>query len=481
MKTNDKQQLIHAAESILIKNDMGSWTRPTSNGLYPHQWLWDTFFIGIGRRHLDIERAKDEVRSPFRAQWKNGMLPHIIFGDAKGYHAGPEMWRSYRSKDAPEGIQTTGITQTPIAAEATVRIGELLSPAERREWYTEMYPRLLAYHQWFYRERNPRDDGVVRTFHPWENGMDNSPPQMEMLHEYAISKRLWLVKNLGMEDFVKRFRKDTAVVPAEERISTLDLYAVYDLIKSLRRARYDYTKILEDHPFQIVDLLINCVLIRANEYLEMMADEIGETLPADIRHAMRVAPHALETLWDDETEQYYSRDAISGKLIKESCIATFMPLYALKLPKDRVEKLVAHLHDPDTFGAPFPVPSTPLNSAYFKPHCYWQGPSWVPTNWLIIQGLERNGEQAEADRLRKLTIAMIEKEGFHEYFSPLDVSKAGADTFSWTASLAIDLIKTKEDAGNRIYKSGPLSVPPGKSLHVAQKRSNVVARNLYLS
>jgi hypothetical protein len=449
MKPMGDERLIQAAQSILANNDMGGWTRPTSNGLYPHQWLWDTFFVAIGQRHYDIERAKDETRSPFRAQWKNGMLPHIIFGGAKGYHAGPEMWHSERSKDAPAPIKTTGITQTPMAAEAVVRIGALLPTTERHAWYAEMYPKVLAYHQWFYKERNPRGDGLVRAFHPWESGMDNSPPQMAMLHAYAMSRRLALVKSLGMEDFVKRFRKDTKVVPAEERISTLDLYAVYDLIKSLRRMRYDHVKALSQHRFQLIDLTLNCVLIRANEHLKTIAATIGKTLPADITHAIRVAPHALETMWDDETGQYYSRDAISGKLVKESSIGTFMPLYALKLPKERVRKLLKHLQNPQTFGAPYPVPSTPLDSSYFKPHCYWQGPSWAPTNWLVVRGLEYNGCHAEADRLSKATVAMIGKAGFHEYFSPLDLSKAGADTFSWTAALAIDLIK---DGPKRAYK-----------------------------
>lgn len=248
-----------------------------------------------------------------------------------------------------------------------------------------------------------------------------------------------------MEDFLKRFRKDTKVVPAEERISTLDLYAVYDLIKKLRQVKYDPAKILQQHPFQVVDLMLSCALIRANTHLAAMAEEIGETLPTAITQAMQRAPQALETLWDEATGQYYSRDARSGELIKVPSIYAFLPLYALKLPKERVKRLVAHLHDPETFGAPFPVPSTPLNSSYFKPHCYWQGPSWPPTNWLIIRGLEYNGAQAEAYRLRTSTIAMIQKGGFHEYFSPLDLSKAGADTFSWTAALVVDLIKSQPD------------------------------------
>jgi hypothetical protein len=439
-----RQQLTDDAKQILIANDMGGWTRPTGNGLYPHQWLWDSFFVAIGQRHYDVERAKNEVRSPFRAQWKNGMLPHIIFGDAKGYHAGPDLWRCERSPDAPDHIQTSGVTQPPMAAEAVVRVGELLTPKERRAWYTEMYPRLLRYHQWFYRERDERDDGMVVSVLSWETGMDNSPPWMEMLHQYAVGKRLELAKTLGMEQFITRFRKDTKVVPAKERISTFDLYAVYDLIKNLRRFRYSGPKMHKKHKMQVVDLTLNCILIRANQHLKAIAEAIGETLPADIRHAMRVAPHGLETMWDDETEQYYSRDAISGHLIKVPHIGTFMPLYAQELPKERVQVLRKHLHDPETYGAPFPVPSAPLNSPYFKPHCYWQGPTWVNMNWLIINGLERNHQSAEAAELRQKTIDMIAKSGFYEYFSPLDVTKAGADTFSWTAALLIDLVQPKK-------------------------------------
>jgi hypothetical protein len=276
--------------------------------------------------------------------------------------------------------------------------------------------------------------------------MDNLPSQMAILHRYALTNKLKLVKRLGMEDFVKRYRKDTAVVPAEERISTLDLYAIYDLIRRLRRARYDAARFLPKHPFKVYDLTMNCALIRANLHLKTMADELGERLPDDITKAMQAAPAALEALWDEQTGQYYSRDAVSGQLIKEPTIATFMPLYALELPRQRVLHLLELLHDPETFGAPYPVPSTPLNSPWFKQHCYWQGPTWAPTNWLVIQGLRQNAQAKEAEALAASTLDVIAKAGFHEYFSPLDASDAGADTFSWTAALAIDLMKSPEAA-----------------------------------
>jgi hypothetical protein len=441
MTQEGTQTLIDSAKAVLKKNDMGGWTRPDP-GLYIHQWLWDSFFVAIGRRHYDIERAKDEVRSPFRAQWKNGMLPHIIFGDAKGYHAGPELWRCERSPMAPDGFETSGITQPPVAAEAVVRVGQKLGTQERREWYREMYPKLLAYHQWFYRERDPRGDGLPVIVLSWETGMDNSPPWMYIMHKFALGLRTQMIQQANLTALMERFRKDTEVVgvPTEERISTIDLYAVYDLIKALRRYKYDGAKIMKNHKLQVVDVVFSCILIRANELLKEIAEEIGEELPPDIKHAMHVAPHALATLWDTKTQQYYNRSVTTGRLIKVPTIATFMSLYSGVLPRERVKTLLEQMHDPKTFGTAFPLPTAPINSTYFRPTRYWQGPTWVNMNWMIADGLDRNGEKTEAKILREQTVDMIARGGMHEYFSPLDAEPAGADDFSWTAALLIDML-----------------------------------------
>ncbi len=436
-----RQTLIKQAKTVLKKNDLGGWSRPDPS-LYIHQWLWDSCFVAIGLRHYDIERAKSEARSLFRAQWKNGMLPHITFGDAKGYHAGPDLWRCERSVNAPEGFQTTGITQPPVAAEAVVRVGQKLSAAERREWYHELYPKLLAYHQWFYRERCPRGDGLPVIVLSWETGMDNTPPWMHVMHRFAMGLRAQLIQQTNFTSIMERFRKDTEAVgvPAEERISTIDLYAVYDLIKALRKYKYDSEKIMQNHKLLVVDVTFSCILIRANELLKEIADEIGEELPDDIKHAMYVAPHALETLWDSETQQYCNRNVRTGRLIKIPTVSTFMPLYSGVLPKERVELLVRQMHDPKSFGTAFPIPSTPISSDYFRPNRYWQGPTWVNMNWLLADGLERNGRRKEAADLRARTIDMVAHGGMYEYFSPFDAEPAGAKNFSWTAALTIDML-----------------------------------------
>src|SRR5205814_4601976 len=94
--------------------------------LYPHQWLWDSCFIAVGLRHLDVERAKLEILSILRGQWSNGMVPHMIFTPGPGYRQKRDIWRSWLSPFAPDGVLTSGITQPPLLAEAIVRIGEKL-------------------------------------------------------------------------------------------------------------------------------------------------------------------------------------------------------------------------------------------------------------------------------------------------------------------------------------------------------------------
>jgi glycogen debranching enzyme len=154
---------------------------------------------------------------------------------------------------------------------------------------------------------------------------------------------------------------------------------------------------------------------------------------------MKKTEQALEQLWDPYTGQYYSRDFVTHRLIKEPSLATLMPLYAGILPPDRVKQLVRLLENQHVFGTNFPVPSVPLNSAWFDPDGYWQGPTWFNTNWLIIDGLRRMGYTDHAAALTQSTLDLARQHGFYEYFDPNSGNPAGAPDFSWTAALTIDL------------------------------------------
>ncbi|HEX7368426.1 MAG TPA: trehalase family glycosidase [Candidatus Saccharimonadales bacterium] len=433
--------LLAAAKAVLKENDQGNYTVPAEH-LYPHQWLWDSCFTAIGLRHLDAERAKMELLSLLRGQWHNGMLPNIIFNSERQYRTDRSLWRSWLNPNAPEDIATSGITQPPMIAEAVMRVGEKLEWPERRQWYRMVWPALLAYHSWLYRERDPHGEGLALQIHPWEVGLDNTPPWMAEMHEHSLPgwiRALEYTHVLGIAGLFRRDRK--AGLPVKERLSTLEALALFDIQRRLRRKAYDIDKILDHSLFAIEDLTFNSILIRANTHLEHIAESIREDIPDNLAKSIEEARRAFDDLWDPYSGQYFSRDFITHKLLKEPSIATLMPLYAGCISQDRAAQLVQLLENEHLFGPAYPVPSVPINSTWFHPKRYWQGPTWVNTNWLIIDGLKRYGFKDHAAALRESTLEMVGHGGFAEYFDPLTGERAGGVDFSWTAALTIDLLK----------------------------------------
>lgn len=433
---------IAQASAVLDMNDQGNYTMPAPV-LYPHQWLWDSCFIAIGRRHVDIERAKLELISLLRGQWHNGMLPNIIFSGEHKYRADREAWRSWVNPAAPDEVATSGITQPPMLAEAIVQIGHKLAPTERRLWYRQMWTPLLRYHEWLYANRDPHHEGLILLVHPWEVGLDNTPPWTTELHEHLLPGWIRLLRDMRLLGVVGLFRRDTKTVPLDERFSTLEILAMYDIQRRLRRKMYDSNKMLDHSLFTIEDLNFNAIFIRANEHLTHIAKALHEPLPPELLANMKRSRQAFDGLWDPYTAQYYSRDFITHKLLKVPSIATLLPLYAGCISQERADGLVKLLENEKLFGTAFPVPTVPVNSADFLPKRYWQGPVWLNTNWLVIDGLKRYGFSDHAAALTESTLEMVQKNGFAEYFDPLTGEAAGGDNFSWTAALAIDLLKSQ--------------------------------------
>jgi hypothetical protein len=439
---DDTPDLLTSAKAVLEMNDRGNYTQP-AHGLYPHQWLWDSCFIAIGLRHLDVERAKIEILSLLRGQWHNGMLPNIVFRDDPQYRTDRNIWRSWLNPFAPNDVMTTGITQPPMLAEAIVQVGSKMAWPERRSWYAMIYPALLAYHEWLYRERDPHGEGLVLQIHPWETGLDNTPPWMNEMREHLLPFWIRVIEKTGLDHVINLFRRDTKSIPMDQRFSTVESLALFDIQRRLRRKAYDSNKILDHSLFAIEDLSFNSILLRANTHLQHIAKSLREELPENLKLSIKKSEKIFEELWDPYSQQYYSRDFITHRLLKIPTVATLLPLYSGTISKDRAKQLVKLLENEHAFGPAYPVPSVEVSSLWFHPKLYWQGPTWVNMNWLIIDGLQRYGFKEHASALRETTLELVTNSGSYEYFDPLTGEPAGAANFSWTAALAIDLLKTK--------------------------------------
>ena len=434
-----REQILAGCKEILARNQRGDYTVP-ADGLYPHQWLWDSCFIAIGLAEYDIERAKKELMSLLRGQWSNGMLPHMIFDSSDKHKRDRNIWQSWRSPFAPDHLATSGLTQPPMLAEAVVRIGEKLKLVERRAWYQDMFPALLAYHEWMYQERDPHHEGLILLIHPWESGLDNSPPWISQLHMHSKPWWVTFIEKTRLDKLVLLFRRDTSQVPPGQRLSNIDAILYFTIVQRLKRKNWDIERILARSHFSVQDLAFNSILIRANHHLRSIAKCIGRELPEELRENMTKTDVALEKLWDGFHKYYFSQTFITHKLIKEQTVTTLLPLYAGTITKERAEELVQLIRSKQLFGSRFPLPSVPLNSPWFKEFGYWQGPAWVNINWLVADGLRRYGYVKEAQHIEDASIAMVGKYSPYEYFSARTGKPAGAKNFSWTAALTLHMI-----------------------------------------
>ena len=439
---NDNIDLIQTAKNVLDRNYQGTFTVPNIK-LYPHQWFWDSCFISIGVSNYDLDRAQTEILSLFRGQWQNGMFPHIIFDTNEERIQQKDIWRSWLNPNSPDGINTSGITQPPVLAEAIVRIGEKLQLPERKSWYKTVLPSLIKYHEWLYEDRDPHKEGLVIQIHPWETGLDNTPPWMAELHRHLMPLWVRIISKTKLTWLIEKFRRDTKIVPLDQRPSTEEAMGLYSIQRRLRRKSYNIDKILPHGLFAIEDLTFNCIFIRANQHLKEIAKLIKYDLSEELIVNMTKTELALEQLWDPFSNQYYSRNFITHELLKEPSIASLMPLYAGIVNKERANKIVSTLENKHLYGPTYPIPTVPINSPWFYDKCYWQGATWINTNWLIIDGLKRLGFNNYAGALTEATLELVEKSGMHEYFSPINGESAGIDDFSWTAALTIDLALRK--------------------------------------
>ena len=438
MNAAARARLAAAATAVLDENQRGAWTCPSAT-LYPHQWLWDSCFIAIGLARVDPQRAAGELRALVRGQWSNGMIPHMVFADGRIDFGSRHIWQSHTYPAAPRDVATSCITQPPLVSIAVLHVAGFLAADERRTFLTEMYPVLVSYHRWMYRERDPEGSGLVTLIHPWECGLDTTPTWMRTLARWRGPLWLRIALRLRLARFVRFLRRDTKYVPAAERSTDDDGLRMLALVSGARRARFDLHRLARRRSVLIQDVAFNSLLAVANRALTAIASALDTTVDADLGDRFPTTLAALEGLWDDKTGRYGSRDVTTGKLITLPTVATFLPLWAGVAP-DRTIRLLSLLAGPSGFWPAFPVPSVPTDARRFDAHRYWKGPTWVNTNWIVVQGLREAGAGDVADELRDRTLDMVHAAGMYEYFSPLTGDGIGASDFSWTAALALDLL-----------------------------------------
>ncbi len=425
--------LFKKAVEILTANDRGGYTVPTA-GLYPFQWNWDSAFVALGFAAFDQNRAWREVETLFEAQWDDGFLPHIIFHvDDPGYFPGPSVWRTQKTP------ATSGITQPPVAASIVHALWEA-GGRDNHDRLAAIYPKLLAWHRWFHRYRDPLGKGLVLATHPWETGRDNSP-------EWDAPSAV--IDTSQVEPYERR---DLVLVNHEMRPSKDDYDRYLAILQFGRDHQWDHALIAEKGPFRMIDVGMTMILLRANRDLLSIAQALGREKDCEeLRKQIKLSEKGISYLWDGELGAFCSRDIISGRSSGIITSASFLNFYAGVGDALQRASLITNL-DRISARVRYLLPSTDPDFKKFNSILYWRGPIWAVINQMVASGLSEQGYQSYAQRIADDTCALVKKSGFYEAYCPLTGVGTGGAEFSWTAAIWLHL--SAQDRGGKSFVKG---------------------------
>ncbi len=424
------EDLKHLAIKVLKLNHHKHFTKPSSN-LYPHQWNWDSAFIAIGLSHVDEERAQKEIYSLLDGQWNNGMVPHIVFSDSSDeYLPNANYWDSKKRDGSPENISTSGITQPPVLSFAALNVYENSKDKyNAQKFLNDIYPKLLSYHRFLHEGRDLIGDGLICILHPWESGLDNSPRWDKIL------------QNIQNKNPSRINRIDNKLIAKHQRPTDRDYELYFYIVEKLKAKDYqinDYLKL----PFAVKDIMFNALALLSLESLIKICELIQQDSSVINKWYNKLSNAINTKLWNEENSQFYDWDIISDEVIDKLTIANCIPVILNTITKEQIESIVKLVKENGEFWSEsgFPLSSISLTSPEFNSQNYWRGPVWINMNWLIIQGLEKHGLNELAIDLSFETIRLISESGFYEYYDPHTGEGCGAENFSWTAALIIDII-----------------------------------------
>jgi hypothetical protein len=435
-----RHELSDAAARVLRDNDRGTMTVAAPR-LYPHQWSWDAAFVAIGLAHLSVPRACVELDSLLAAQWRTGMIPHIVFADDEsGYFPGPGWWRCAELTDAaPRQPSTSGICQPAVHAIAVARILEV---ARRRggtdrdaaeAFVQRSWPALFAWHRWLMTARAEAPPGLVAIVHGWESGMDNSPRWDEPYAAVRVGP-------------LPAYRRSDVNVPGDRTQRPED--AEYDryvwLVDELRRLRYDDVAIALQSSFRVGDVFATAILAVACDVLAELAplarppDDQAERLRGWADRLRR----AVAASTDPASGMAQDHDLRAGRWLGTNTIAGFAPLLCGGLDQTADRALLAEFDGPRWSGTPGQVaaipPSTPPGTDGYDARRYWRGPLWPVIIWLFGWAFERRGRTQQAEQMRREGLRLVADGTFAEYYEPNTGEPLGSHAQSWTAAVSLD-------------------------------------------
>ena len=355
-----------------------TWVQP-GGPYYNGQWIWDTMFVVD---LLGILPGKNQViRDIFQNYWD--------FQDR---------W----NKDAPEYARdmiTVAIKTAPQEVRQFSQIAILAWGVERvyqrngdHELLKQSLGRLERFHDWYWRERDLHDNGLVTL------GAYTGDPQ-------------------------------------HAKWETFDYECNMDGLKMTvhptRKGRHEGA--------WYADICVpgnTAYLILGERSLARLAEIAGDKKMA-ARRMLRVEKGVKgmrDHMWDEAAGTFLSVKRDSLEKIPVATIGSWIPLTA-GVPTHAMAGRMAGVLASPSWMTPLPVPTVDRTDKRWKSAAFWRGDVWPATNYQIASGLAAYGHKDLAADIADKTIANAIRNGISEHYDSVSGKALGVPDYCMSCTL----------------------------------------------
>ncbi|HEJ7989753.1 TPA: alpha-glucosidase [Serratia liquefaciens] len=427
-------------------------------------WPWDTWKQAYAMAHFNPNVAKDNIRAVFAFQiqpddplrpWDAGFIPDLI-----AYNPSPE-----RGGDGSNWNERN--TKPSLAAWAVM---EVYNTTGDKQWLAEMYPKLVAYHDWWLRNRDHNGNGVPE--YGATRDKAHNTPDGQML--FTVKRRQHQQKLAGLNNYnrvVRSGRFDSIEIPAQVAASWesgRDDAAAFGFIDPDQLARYlaqggkrqDWqVKFAEnraaDGTLLGYSLLQESVdqasyMYSDNRYLAEMADILGHNAEAaTFRSKADKLANYINNCMFDSTSGFFYDIRIEDKPLPNGCAGYpivergkgpegWSPLFNGAASQQHADAVVKVMKDPREFNTYVPLGTAALTNPAFGADIYWRGRVWVDQLYFGLKGMESYGYRADAVAMAQAFFnhadGLMTDGPIRENYNPLTGMQQGAPNFSWSAA-----------------------------------------------
>jgi len=444
----------------------GNWRSPAGNlthdGVTPSVtarwfngvWAWDSWKHAYAMAHFNADIAKENIRAMFTYQVK---ADDAIRPQDEGMVIDAIFYNKDKTRGGDGGNWNERNTKPPLASWA---VWEIYKATNDVSFIEEMLPKLQRYHQWWYRNRDHNQNGLVEygaTKHRYHNDTEGkisfkvrylkkpASADINLTTCQSEDKNWYSCAGITLyQNIIASSDYDDIDIGAQHGAgweSGMDNAARFGFINAAQLADYakqeyqgDLLKAREDWQVlfyqnnsasgELLGFSINQESVELNTYLAHektllanMAELLEHNkLAANYRQqAKTLSKRINQCFFDDESGFFYDRSLTltnkkSEQVDKHGCSGKLLtargrgpegwsPLWANIADVDKAEKVKEVMLKSSEFNSTIPLGTAALSNPAYDADIYWRGRVWLDQVYFGLIALDNYGYHQEAKTL----------------------------------------------------------------------------------